>query len=208
MQREKDVDGWRVYKDEGEIYYSVTQVLEYFVDQKLKSWFIKNSANAIEKKKTETAQTGSDIHQQAHEGNEMRLNTLITDLGMKKIKSEWIVKSKNGWAGQPDLKVEWKGKNYILDIKTGSFGHVALQLAAYTLADNENGGDVTGNGVISLPRDITQPATFWEYSEHMEENQYAWACAFDTWKHHYFKKLKYWKQFETKTVLSYNWSFK
>lgn len=205
--REKDEDGWRIYRIEEKPYISVTQVLDFFVDQKLKNWFVKTSASQITKRKEETANQGSNIHQLAHDGTEPRLNALFSNMGAEIIESEFLVKSKNGWAGTVDKTIRLGNKNYLVDIKTGRFGHAALQLAAYTLAHNEEGGDIQGVGVISLPRDGGE-AKFFDYSEHMEQSQYAWCCGFDVWKHHYFKKLLSLEWFETKTALSYNWSFK
>ena len=205
--RETDSDGWRIYRDGETRYISVTTVLDYFVPQKLKNWFIKTNGEDVAKRKEETASKGSEIHDQAQQGTEDRLNRLMEEMGITPKDKEFVVSSKNGWAGTVDLTAYLDGKLYLIDIKTGQFGHAALQLAAYTLAHNEAGGGVEGNAVISLPRDPTQPAKWFEYSAHMEQNQYAWACAFDVFKHAYYKKLLEWPCFEIKTVFQYNWSF-
>lgn len=210
--RGKDKDGWRIYQIDNKPYVSVTEVLSYFVPQKLKNWFIKTSAGQIEKRRSETAKQGSDIHKQAEEGTEARLNALMSDLGMETIKNEFIVHSKHGWAGTVDKLVRWKGKNWLIDEKSGSFGHAALQIGGYSLAANEMGMNVEGIGVISLPRDLTQPAKYFDYTDYegapdMEENQYAWCTAFDTWKREYYKKLQSYEWYATKTVFQYNWSW-
>jgi hypothetical protein len=205
--------GWRFYEVNGEKHVSVTQVLEYFVDQNLKNWFIKTSPKAGEKRKTETASQGSAIHQAAHEGKEDRLNALMEELGMVTVASEIVCYSKNGWAGQADRIVTFKGKNYVVDIKTGRFGNAECQLGAYSLALNEHGHDIQGMGVISLPRDLTQPARYFDYTDYedyptMEDNQYAWCACFDAWKRHYYKQLEGWPFYPIKTTLNYQWSFK
>lgn len=208
--------GWRWYESNGIKYVSVTQVLQFFVDEGLKAWFIKTSPKAGEKRREETAAQGSAIHQSAHEGKEDRLNVLMTEMGMETIASEIVVVSKNGWAGQVDRIVKYKGKQWLLDLKTGKFGDVHAQMGAYSLAANEMGYNIEGMGVVSLPRDLTKAARYFDYTDYedetgayptMEENQYAWCACFDAWKRHYYKQLTAMPWYGIKTVLAYNWSF-
>jgi hypothetical protein len=202
--------GW--YELNGKKYVRVTTVLEHFVHTKLKNYFINTGPAKQEKRKEETAGQGTEIHKKAHEGTEDRLNDLMKKEGMVKIASEIVLVSKNGWAGQADGVVEWKGKKYIMDWKTGHFSNVALQLGGYSLAANEMGMDIQGIGAVSLPRDLDRPAKYYDYTDYpgyptMEDNQFAWAEAFDVWKRNYWNELGDWEFKNGKAVLSYNWSY-
>jgi hypothetical protein len=116
--------------------------------------------------------------------------------------------SKLGFAGQVDRLVEFEGKNYILDVKTGRFGTSAgAQMAAYSLAANEAGTDVQGIAVVSISRDGIGAAQFFDYSKNIENCQYAFLAAFDYWKFSNYKALQDWEFFNGKAVLSYDWSF-
>lgn len=201
------------YKINGIEYVRVMHPLSFWVPPQLKNWFIKNSAGAVKKKKTETAAQGSAIHANAHNGTEDRLTALLKEVNAKKLQSEFIVWSKNGWAGQADLLVEIEGKRHLIDIKTGRFGQAFPQLGAYSLAANEMGMNVEGVGVISLPRDETKPATYWNYSGHMEGGQIQYCMIFDFWKRDQYnkpfgsyEKLKDWPFFEQYATFSYEWS--
>ena len=209
--RESDENGWRFYQIEGKRYISVTQVLDSFVEDYLKKWFIKNSAKAIEKRKSETAAIGSKIHDDIKNGTDNRFNALAEKLGIVPIQREFVVWSKLGYAGQADQRstiASVGNKVYILDNKTGSFGPKAgLQMAAYKMACNERGLNVDGIGVISVPRDPTKDAQFFDYSAHMEDCEYAFCCALDMFKTMYYKKLSNWEFQGIKSVLQYNWSF-
>lgn len=201
--------GWRWYEHNGQKHISVTQVLGFFPDPGLTKWYIKSTPEQIEQRKLETASQGTEIHTQAHQGKEDRLNGLLETIGAKTIASEVVVVSKNGWAGQADRIIEINGKKYVIDLKSGKFGNVAYQLAAYSLAANEVGFGLEGMGVISLPRDLTKEAKWFDYSAHMEMNQYRWCCLFDAWKGlpFVYKHILDWPFFNVKTALNYNWSF-
>lgn len=199
---------WRWYEFEGNKYISVTQVLDSVPAPYLKKYWIKNTPEEIEKRKTETAGQGSSLHAQSHAGKEDRLNLLLEELKMETIASEVVVVSKNGWAGQADRFVQYQGKRWVIDIKTGGHGIVAFQMAAYSLAANERGANIEAMGVINLPRDLTKPATFSPYG-YLETNQYRWCALFDAWKGlpWVYKSLLDWPFFKSYAVLNYNWSF-
>lgn len=210
ITRWTDEDGWRIYEVDGKKFISVTQVLSYFVDHRLKSWFIKTSPKAIEKKQEATAKPGSDIHARASQGKEERLNKLLSEMKAEVINTEFFVVSPHGWGGQVDLLVRMNGKNYVIDIKTGRFGDVGSQLGAYSLACTAMGIRVDGIGCISLPRDETEEAKYFNYTDYpgsptMDDHQYFWCCGFDKFKGHYYKKLKDYPWYGTKTVLEYIW---
>lgn len=204
--RYNDDRGMRWYEVDGEKYISVTQVLDCFVPPELKGWFIKNSAKSIEKRKAETAEIGSLIHQNVHLGTEERFNLLAHEKGMKTIKSEFVVTSTLGFAGQVDRMIDMDGKRYIVDIKTGRFGSTAgAQLGAYSIAANQAGADAQGIGVISIPRN-GGPAQYFDYSKNFENCQYAFLAAFDFWKFQNYKQLEGWKPFEKRAVLCFEWA--
>ena len=206
-----DADGWRWYRVAGNNYASVTGVMAWFVHPKFKAWMINNSPKKIENVSATTAAMGSEIHDKAHAGTEDRLTKLLQDNKMEILEQEFPVYSKHGWAGRCDLKIKYNDKIYLVDIKSGRFGHVGMQLGGYTLAENEHGANVEGIGVISLPRDLERPAAFFDYSAHFDNCLYAWCTCFDTWKFGMFadKALRVkienepWAQ--TKTVLQYDW---
>lgn len=211
--RFKDANQARWYEIDGKQYIGVTSVLDNWVPVQLKNWFIKNSAAAIEKKKTDTAGQGTAIHESAAKGTEERLNLLLKEMEMVPISTEFSVKSKHGWAGTVDMLAKWKGRNYIVDIKTGRFSGLAgAQLGAYSLAANEIGLDVSGIGIISLPRDETKKAMYFDYTDYpdtptMEDHQYGWCNLYDFWKKDNYKALQGWEFNKGKVTLFYNWSF-
>lgn len=202
-------DGWRYYEDDqSKRYISVTQVLDLAVEDTLKKWFIKSSAGKVERTQTDTAQKGIDLHERASIGIEDRFNGLIKSRGIEILDTEVVTFSKIGFAGQRDYKAVIDGKKYILDVKTGFFGAKAgAQLGAYSLAANERGEDIEGIGIISLPRDETKPAQFFDYSANFENCQYGFCSIFDYFKFTYHKKLKGWEFQSKKSVLNYEWSF-
>lgn len=203
-----DTDWYTVGEDK---HIRVTHVLGYWIPPQLKGWFIKNSEAKVTTTKTLTAAEGSKIHHEAHAGTEDRLNTLLKEMGAQTIQSEFVVYSRNGWAGQVDRLIEMGGKNYILDIKTGSFGQVWAQLGAYSLAAGEMGMKVDGCGVIALPRDRAIPAKWFDYSEHFEEGQMQWCEIYDYFRGDQYKKLKDWKfnlDNAGRAIFNYQWSHK
>lgn len=205
--RYNDGNGFRWYEIGGAKYVSVTTVLDCFVPPQLKNWMIRNSAKSIEKKKQDTASIGSQIHANVHAGSDERFNSLAKDSGFKTIKSEFVVKSKLGFAGQVDRLIELAETKYIIDVKTGRFGATAgAQMAAYLLAANEAGEDVRGIGVVSIPRDGSNPGWF-DYSKNLENCQYAFLCAFEYWKFQNYKKLIGWEFQSFKTPHEFQWSF-
>jgi hypothetical protein len=198
------------YTINGDQHIRVTHVLSYWIPPQLKGWFIKNSEAKITSTKVLTAAQGSAIHHEAHKGTEDRLNSLLEEMKARTLRSEFVVWSKNGWAGQVDRLLEMNGKNYIVDLKSGSFGQVWSQLGAYSLAAGEMGTKVDGCGVIALPRDKTVPAKWFDYSEHFEEGQIQWCELYDYFRGDQYKKLKEWKfNLDTigRSVFNYNWSF-
>lgn len=204
QERMTDEDGWRWYKANDQKYISVTQVLDSWVPPALKKWFIGTSKTAIDKKKTETAAQGSQIHEEARKGENNAFNELIEERGIQVLQSELMVLHHLGFAGTLDHYIKMGDKRYIVDVKTGRFGQVAAQLGAYSLAATSMGMPVDGIGVISLPRDGTK-AQFFDYSENIENCQYAWCNLFDYWKFANYKKLLDWPPFKVKAVIYYKW---
>lgn len=201
-----DSDGWRWYQIDGKRYVSVTKVLDMYVPDQLKKWYIKNSSNAVKKKKEETASIGSEIHNQVHQGKDERYNHLAKTLGFETLRSEFVVRSKHGWAGQADRLVKYGGKTYLLDVKSGRFGPSAgSQMAAYSLALEEEGTRVDGIAVVSIPRDPGENAGFFDYSKNFENCKYAWCVAFDYFKFMNYKKLEGWEFFGERTAIQFDW---
>lgn len=201
-----DQDGWRWYTIDGKKYVSVTTVLDCWVPPQLKQWFIKTTPEAITKKKEETAQKGTDIHAKTEAGTEDRFSEMLKKEEMTVQRSEIVVCSKHGWAGRFDHEVLRNGRLGILDVKTGRFGpQSGAQLGAYTLAANENGGNVEWIGVASVPRDPKKPAAFYDYTKNFDNCQYGWVTIFDFWKFMNYKKLATWEFFGPKTTISYRW---
>lgn len=160
-----EFNGSRFYKrsDEPESCYrpSVTSILSYWVPPALKNWFIKNTAKAIEKKKTETASKGSADHaeyeKQGKEGvkEESRLGRILGKHGLTIVKNEFLVASDLfGYGGQVDASAtSLDGKETIIDWKTGrSVGKsAAMQLGAYRYAYFENAGVLANMAVFHMP---------------------------------------------------------
>jgi len=201
QNRKQDNQGIRWYEVDGKEYISVTAVLGNWVPIQLKKWFINKKPEEIEKRRKETADKGSELHAKAEAGTEDRVTSLLQSEGMEILEQEIVVCSEDGWAGTVDVKVKQGDRILMLDIKTGRFGPTAgAQLGAYSLTDPE----VTGFGVIKLPRDEKQPAQFFDYSANFDNCRYAWGCIFDYWKFQNYKQLSHWEFFGKRTAAIIN----
>jgi hypothetical protein len=202
--RTKDEDNWRWYEFDGKKYISVTFVVDRYVKDYLRKWWVDNPKSKIEKRLEETSKIGSDLHEQAHENKEPRVMQLFEEKNIETLKSEFVVHSKHGYAGQCDRMVKMDGKTYLMDFKTGSFGtHAGAQLAGYALAVEESGTKVDGIGVVKLPRDGIGKAEFFDYSKNMDKCRYAFLCGLDLFRFHEYKKLEKWEFQEMRSVLDY-----
>lgn len=203
--RMKDENDWRWYQIDGKNYLSVTTILDGFMEQGLKRWLTNTMPQKIHERKEETAKAGSEIHASVHLGVDDRFNALALTLEMETIKSEFIVKSLNGFAGQADRLVKMNDRLYLIDVKTGRFGPKAgAQMAAYKMALAEEGILVDGIGVVHIPRDGGE-AKWFDYSKHQEDCEYAFCCAFDFFKFMNYKKLSDWPPQREKTATRYHW---
>lgn len=211
LTRISDSDGWRWYSHGDELtssdmYAGVTGILECAVDQKLKTYFVKNSANKQTKRLIETGDIGTEIHnliEQDLNGHTVAITNPETKEPferwleckakhkIKAYRTETMVLSrKYGFAGTFDIYGEIDGKPSVMDIKTGWLGVKAgWQIAAYRLAALEMGLVDTdcGMAAINIKRDgsVGQPFVY----EHIDWCTKSFLSCFEVWKALYFGKL-------------------
>lgn len=142
MERFNDSEGWRWYADSleeflgGNAYASVTNILKVVNNPSLEKWFIKNTADAIDKRRTESASVGTEIHNML-EANLMGKDdeTLVAKYPAAFDRwLEWrernvtgvisgdtyIRHERFGYAGACDAVLEVQGEPVVVDFKTGS----------------------------------------------------------------------------------------
>ena len=202
-------------------YPSVTHILNVAVPQKLKEYFVKNSANKQAKRLEETADLGTAIHNAIESDLKGETPTIAPEISAafekwKEVKEKYRIKSimteaqiysdSWGYAGTFDIYGEFDGKLCLMDIKTGwmNVKH-GWQLVAYHDAGVEMGlwPDGIGLVVIQIKRDgsIGQPFVY----EHKDWLRKSFHSAFQIWKSFNFTRLNkmewHWLQ---KTPLSVN----
>lgn len=211
LTRITDSEGWRWYSHGDELrsddmYAGVTGILEVAVDQKLKSYFVKNSANKQEKRLTETGDIGTAIHDLIE--RDLKGETVaISNPALREPFNRWleckdkhkikayktetmVLSKKYGFAGTFDIYGEIDGKPAIMDVKTGFVGVKAgWQIAAYRLAALEMGlvDPECGMAALSIKRDGSLGTPF--IYEHIDWCTKSFLSCFEVFKALYFTKL-------------------
>lgn len=218
--RDEDQDGWRIYRVNGKPHLSVTLILSCVVHERLKKWFINNSKNAVNKKSSETAKIGSDIHKMVEDsaidpsapvpdalkGHAEQWERIRDEYQIRPIQSEFMVHHPHGFAGQVDLYADSKFGKTIFDVKTGrTTVQAGWQMAAYRLAALSMGMPVDAMAVISIPRDGSKAKVF-KY-EHIDFCTQRFLSTFECFKGLYWSKLdkmgfEQWKEFSPE---GYQW---
>lgn len=202
---ENDEDGFRWYQIDGKKYISTTEVLDCVQPKKLQNWFKKTSPGQIEKRSTESAKVGSDIHHLIRsnlEGSELPILEdyrgpyaqwleLRNKHRISAVKTEEVVYSKLlGVAGTADIIGLYEDLPAIMDAKTGFYGVKAgFQMASYKLCYEEMTGD-SGYHLVGLhvPRDGREAKAF--KIEHREWCILTFLSCLQVWKALNFYKLQ------------------
>lgn len=210
-----ELNGWRIYchdaksLEEGYFYFSVTAILEVIEHKKLSEWKIKNSKNAVAKRKKESANLGSRIHSVVEQSlNNQQLKEEDQDLKefydrfkgfqeKNQIKThateEVVFSERYGYAGQFDGLIDWKGHKCVSDLKTGRSYPIKTgwQLAAYKYAYEEMTGE-SGIGMVGFHQPQDQPnkdPVPFQY-RHYESCYLAFLSALNCFRMLYFNELK------------------
>lgn len=210
LKRIEDNDGWRWYTHGNQLrpddmFAGVTGILQVAVPEKLKNYFVNNSATKQEKTLQTTGDIGTAIHdliERDLKGEEItppkelekpfsRWQELKKEHNIKAKSLETMVCSqKYGFAGTFDGFGEYDGRPMMWDIKTGYVGVKAgWQMAAYRLAALEMNliPPETGMVVFNIKRDgsVAKPLVY----EHIDWALKSFVCTYEIWKSFNFYKL-------------------
>lgn len=210
LERITDSDGWRWYYRETDDdtparwMISVTQILSPVVHERLQSWFKKQDYGAQEKKRKETADIGTLLHDLIAadlRGEKRDIPDNVKDAfeNWQVLKGDYDITASvietpmcsdlYGFAGTPDLIGTYEGKRAVLDIKTGAYSiKTGWQLAAYRQMWQEQTGEKLSMVGLQIHRDgeIAKPFVY----EYLDECWLAFLSCLNVWRMLYFNKLK------------------
>lgn len=198
---------FNTYSVDGVEYPRVTTILGIIDRPELRYWYAKVGANEAKRISDEAKQFGTDFHSLCHEINlgEHRRRTWHPPSQFKDMAYAYInwmsenleeishvehqlISKTHVFGGTADLIARPRGKDgpYILDIKTSKSPSVEwpLQLAAYSIAAEENGIPIVGKAVIHVSKIGKAKVTYYDYNDPEGLDKTAFFAAYELWRWH------------------------